>query len=377
MSHQTEYFGVGCLIFGLRDGGPRKMLGSDYLEQLKSFLESNSNIDSINLRAGDEFIEHEFEFDETPPSIREGSHYFPAPASDLIIQFEVIIPKRIQEELGVPRREKIRCGERFRVTTNYSFYSPYTVVRPLEPGTRCAPSSTVVVVRKFLEAQLSEIESSFIQFDWLGPSPFHADFEVIPVEEGADELDDVLVAEVIQRRGYDLVQFRYDAKYFEDSAEATLDAVYELEDEIGLFYRSVRARHREMIGWMEVSEAFNDLVDMHDDRGLRSTVRRFRRSSRRIQDVIFGLTQFERIRLNNQAAFDRAYRDIRRGRVSLYLDERLSREVSDRREYPVAQVRELVSLIEGRRAKAFDNLVILFAAVIGGAIGAFITLLLT
>lgn len=377
MSHQVEYFGVGCLIFGLQESGPSKILGSDYLEELNSFLESNSNIDSINLRAGDDFLEDEFEFDEMPPSIREGTYYFPPPDSDLTIQFDVIIPHRIQKELSVLNREKIRCGERFRVTTYYSFDSPYTVVLPLEPGRRCAPSSAVVVVREFLETQLSKDESSFIQYDWLGPSPFHADFEIIPVEDEAEELDDALVAEFIQRRGYDLVQFRYDTNYFEDSSQAATYAVFKLEDELGLFYRSVHSRHREMRAWMDVSEAFNDLVDMHEARGLRSTIRRFLRSSRRIQDVVFDLTQFERISLNNQAAYNRAYRNIGGGRVSLYLDDRLSREVTDRSEYPVAQVRELVNLIESRRAKSFDNLIILVAAVIGGAIGAFITLLLT
>jgi hypothetical protein len=232
-------------------------------------------------------------------------------------------------------------------------------------------------VREFLETHLPVDDPSFIQFDWLGPSPFHAEFEVIPVLENAEKLDDVLVAEVSQRRGYDLVQFYYDPQYFPDSVEAVSDTVHELEDEVGLFYRTVHARHREMISWEEVSEAFGELVEMHESRGLRSGIRRLLRSSRAVQDVIFGLTQYESIRLGNQAAYDRTVRNLRRGRVSLHLEYLISREVSDRFEFPVTQVREMVNLLESRRSKAFENLIILIASLIGGAIGALITLLIT
>jgi hypothetical protein len=45
--------------------------------------------------------------------------------------------------------------------------------------------------------------------------------------------------------------------------------------------------------------------------------------------------------------------------------------------YPTSQVREVITLLENRRSKTIDNFIVLISAVLGGIIGAILTLLVS
>ena len=51
--------------------------------------------------------------------------------------------------------------------------------------------------------------------------------------------------------------------------------------------------------------------------------------------------------------------------------------MNSRIEYPTRQLLELANLFEGRREKIVESVIILISAILGGAIGALITILLT
>lgn len=95
-----------------------------------------------------------------------------------IIEFELYIPKRIQEELSSFKKEEIDT-EKFGIIIQDSFHGPVTFVEPINSKDLDNPSFAVQVTREFLRREFEKYSSSNMEFTCIGPSPFHAEFIVV------------------------------------------------------------------------------------------------------------------------------------------------------------------------------------------------------
>lgn len=371
-------FGVGCFQFTYQRPPPFTLRGADYLSALEEALESVSSIDKIRIQADKLLEDLEVEIDSPFTEIKQGRHFFPQSPAQLDIRFEIFIPRRVQEDLFHWGPGPGALGERFRVQIHYSYFFPVTYVEALKPGPRFDPSDGVIVVRKFLARHFSEDTDNPISFEALGPSPFHAEF-LLSGQDGVqrEPTDDRLACVITRERGYDTVEFFFDRTVYEDSEMAKAAVFSELADELGLYYRVVHERLVQMVEWEAVQTAYGELLETYASTGLTARWKRIFTVYGQIQDVIIALSGFESSGLWREHELKSYYEGLLRGGKRPFLVSHLDEELGSIHNYPTAQFRDVVMLLEGRRAKLADALVVVLAAILGGSVGALIALAAT
>ena len=100
-----------------------------------------------------------------------------------MLEFTIDIPERIQNEIwetgwGRPKNIEAR---KFRISVHYRGELPVAFVSGVDANLT-NPSDAVVLIRRYLEKY--KPDESAVEFQFLGPSPFHADFYV---EESTDD----------------------------------------------------------------------------------------------------------------------------------------------------------------------------------------------
>ena len=171
-------FGVGCFHFAPRQMSPENFSRDVFVADLKMSLESINSVKDVSIEGFEWFSGGDASFVLDGPaymadSIGEGPGLFPHAVTSTI-QFEIFIPMRLQREL-LETSDPMTNNESFRVTIYYLDYFPVTLVRGVEQHTT-DPSHAVVLVRRFLETEFSNGKELPIDFQSLGPSPFHTNF---------------------------------------------------------------------------------------------------------------------------------------------------------------------------------------------------------
>lgn len=370
-------FGIGCFHFGVRGTPPVRFGGSEYLKELTQALEAIPNLDHIGVDCDDEFKDWSLDVTGELPSLEEGPGLFPKPWH-MRIDFEVYIPLRVQAELckGVSRVRTFT--ERFKVSIHYTYHLPVTVVESVNPSQRGRPSTAVVIVRRFLERELNTSESGYIKFESLGPSPFHANCYIEPGDpQGDNDVDWDVWSERIPRRGYDDILFYYNEVAFANEEEVRNAVIEEILDELGFFYRVVQTQNARMSAWGRVEGLVGQLIAIQGMKGIRGRLERTFVCSKLINEALTQITVFEANRLYVHSARQRAYAHLYSdqlwGWFQPYIDKRIKQQIS----YPTGQIGQLVSFLESRRVKSVETLVVLVSALLGGTIGALLTLLLS
>lgn len=96
------------------------------------------------------------------------------------------------------------------------------------------PSTAVQVVREFLTKEIQKTET-FLEYDFLGPSPFHANF-YLNESDTAIESSSFTLNE-IKSRGYNTLKFNYNANKFKNEDKALKELQEALADELSFFYQ--------------------------------------------------------------------------------------------------------------------------------------------
>ena len=287
------------------------------------------------------------------------------------ITFDLYIPLRIQKKVAKSTVLSRTGTENFRVHIHYPYYGPVAYVQPI--GTQSeSPSTALMVVRKFLASVLSD-QSNDLLFNFVGPSPFHANFQ-LEGHESKNESGDAFEVYIKKGRGYADVTFQFCLSEI-DSEQALEKLFNALDRELGFFYDFKAADSYRHLRWRDIREKMSSLTEHFGKSGFLASLRLIGSTSRIIAELYASVTQLEINEISNERFVKDTYQSIYDQKDRTYLNEFIRSEIDKRPVFPTQQVTNLLSVFEGRRSKSVELLVFLAAAIIGGAVGSFITLL--
>lgn len=317
-----------------------------------------------------EELSEPFEVTDAAPSLRDDGDYFP-PVMGLEITFTLFIPFRVQSELFPNEPAGMRTTtEKFRVTVRDSFHGPSSFVECIGATSECSPSDSVRLLRVYLEREFKKLATP-VSFEFLGPSPFHANFFLQP---GGNE-EHGLEFEETKQRGYNDLIFKYNEK---QSVDEVLDDLFdELCDELGLFYEI----QRRAVSLMKAGDSLTANWQ---------TLQTITTPSPGLLDV------WSRIRIHRdaQALVSDAYtlqaqysveeQQVQRDIASTYekgTTTYLEGHVCDRSEklpvYPVESIIKWAEHVVGSSLKQTEIAAVVFSAIGGGIVGSVLTSLMS
>jgi hypothetical protein len=375
LNSRNVKFAIGCFHFGLIKVHSGGMASEDYLEELNKSLESISNINNLDIYTTERFDSLSIGKDAEFTTLHEGDNFFPFQSVYPIISFDIYIPERLQDEL-YPHASSTLNTERFRVHIRNAYHFPVTFVELISAKNDSEPSMAVVVIREFLEQQFAEKNPEYIRFECLGPSPFHADFSLSKGNDKTNTFDsNGFSVNCLHKPGYDQFVIHYSSKHFSSLQDAKESLFAALSADAGAFYKIVHSGVLEIYEWGYLEEEVNGLIETNKLKGIKSLWFQAFRLSQQVQDVVFSLSGFESHRILESFARKKSYEELKKDGRNHYLMEALDDELSQIPDYPTNQIKDIIELLESRRSKRIDNLVVLTASIIGGIIGAVITML--
>lgn len=364
-------FGIGCWRFGIRRERPFRLSISDYTSLLSSELESITSLTNLEINADEDnlgdFVEEHLEDTDFGPAVFPGQTVFR-------ITFELYIPFRVQKEIVGVYFDGQTGTERFRVHHHHVYHETVSFVEPI--GSQCAsdPSTAVQVVRKYLLMQIAQLSSALV-LDFVGPSPFHADFCV----EGYDvpsERRNRFEVQLREDSGYAQVTFRCSSQEFPASEEACEVLFGYLDDELDVFYMVYRSNSENLSRWALIEADAARIFDRSRESGKCSKLQAFRAKVSRGGEMAAlheELLRFEADHIRDQFDQERAFRNMYDREKPTFLRKFVDGSLSDRPVFPVRQMKELVTFAETRRSKTIELAFLLIAAVIGGLAGSAIS----
>lgn len=261
--------------------------------------------------------------------------------------------------------------ERFRVHIHYPYHGPVAYVQLI--GTLSdSPSTAIQVVREYLKDAVDDLSEDLV-FSCIGPSPFHADFQLVGCKS-RNASGDAFVVCTKTGRGYADITFQYCSSEI-DPNQAPKRLFDELDVELGFFYDIKDADRHRILRWREIREKMSSLTEHFGTTGFLANFRSIGSISRLITELYESVTQVEINEIFNDSFIKETYQYIYGRDESTYLEDFIKSEIDNRPIFPTKQVTNLLSLFESRRSKSVELLVFLAAAVCGGAVGSFITLL--
>lgn len=225
-------FGVGSFHFGIGENAPSPLTASEYAAEIERVLCSITSISNVQIEVTDD------DQVETPGkfiSIREQHCFYPL--FDIFsFSFDIYVPKRVQEDVTEHIYPRSLNAENFRVFVQNDFRTSICFVWPRTDQHVSSPSDSVVIIREYLEAEIAKIDS-YLKFQFLGPSPFHANFVLEPGgdREYRPEEDQFLVTNN-RLRSYDEITVTYSQSHFRDCEEAFEVLRDHLSAELDLYY---------------------------------------------------------------------------------------------------------------------------------------------
>jgi hypothetical protein len=328
-----------------------------------------NHVDIRTDESEEERTEAVFGRDTVQPDWGKGEGYYP-PLDFFFLTFELFLPFRLQKELVGPHAET--GTETFRVHQAYGFESPVTYIRPGSPKNEHDPSTSVAVVREYLRREL-EVPRNGISFQFLGPSPFHADFYLKDGGHGLSE-DCPFVGSVEETDGYDMVLVLYDSKVHSSIDDAMEDLFFELTGQLSLAYAAYAANARAVFRWDSLSAELDSLVGRTPSPRLARMKRALVRG-RALSRLHQSLAEFEAGDVEDTHYLQRSQRQLYRSERTLSLQSLVTAAVEDRWHFPIQQVEKLIGHIESRHSRQVDILVVILAAILGGVIGSLATLM--
>ena len=361
-------FGVGCWDFGLRHDSPFPIDLNQYIALLREGLEAVSSLNNLEIAPRDrEEIEineeHLTETDAGPAILSHGLLYR--------IKFDLYVPFRIQKGLIGSHVQSETKTENFRVHVHYPYHSPVSYVELIKDNKSSDPSTAMQVFREYMRDQLDQSSSNVI-FTFVGPTPFHADFQI----EGystRNQTDNIFDHEQLNHPGYADITFRYctdDIRTIEDACETLF---YELDYELSLFYEIHRNDSQKYERWAEIEQVTSNLTEHFKKSGWRERLCTARTRGRELAALYVSLAQFEADHILDEHYTNTAYRNIYKSKSSAFMKSFLEAALRDRPVFPTKQTTDLMAFIEGRRSKTVELLIVLIAAVVGGIAGSLIT----
>lgn len=372
MSKQKS-FGIGCFHFGVKTKSPFDFKGSDYLTELNKALSKISSLTNLKIDTDEDFKKFELRITEEIENLENDEGYFPY-SLILDVEFNLYIPYRIQAEITETEEKYLSTfTENFKIKIIQSYYLPVAIIETINPTKNNDPSSAVQIVREFIRRELTDAKSDYIRFECLGPSPFHCDFFIEPKKP--DEDDDWLFSpEEVLKKGYDHLTIYYNFEEIKDANEALEYLSSSIQDEFGFFYKCIQTRNAKMHNWQIIQENLNSLLEMQNSKGLKGISQRFFNRPRLIGKLFTDIATFEGSDIFNRGMLQNEYKGTFSIKDETFFKTLIDKELEEKLDYPVKQTTDLIHFFESRRVKSLELITALIAAILGGAIGALLTI---
>jgi hypothetical protein len=376
------YFGIGCFHFGLHETAERGFDGQRYVDEIRMVLESIPSIDDIELRGPPELLVVTWEVEDPPPSMSQGQGHFPdlagSTATGLQVEFNVRIPYRIQSDLFETEPDLLTTGtERFRVTYDYSYYGPVAFVIPIDAKQGSSPADGVRVVRDFLSEEFRRSDTKFIRFEVLGPSPLHTECVLQPSTASEQKLlthSGPFDCKEELSTGYSTTTFSYDPEVFSTAEDAFGTLRHNSVSELGFYYHLRRYEDSKIHAWSDIERLTQTLAELQNRKGLRARLQRSFTSAKPTTEGFIKLAQYESSEIVHKSAMQRDYSDIYSTGDPPCFKRHLDSLIDESFTAPTGPALRILQLTEARHVKRIDTIALLISSVLGGAIGALLTL---
>lgn len=367
-------FGIGCFHFWPVRPSPFTMDFESYVSAVDDALQSVQTITNIEIDHGGSEVAIDVAHELL--QLSDGEDFVPHP-SYLEIRFNVYIPFRIQEKLYETELPPEVFAENFRVEIRYAYHGPVCFIEPVNPTEPARPSDAVRLVRDYLEQEINSGDTG-VKFDVLGPSPFHANFRLYPIETAPEaRIERVFTPQYTNTPGYDEISIAYSKSAFPTIDEARTKFYDASEQEFGLFYQIVLCRAQSLSAWEKIDGIMVELVDLQGKRKLAARLKNTLLRGKYIRELFTNLIIFESKQVEAQSFISNSYRDSysndERSFIKSYVDEEIAQQPS----FPTKQANELALFLENRRSKSIELLVVLLSALVGGIAGSVITILVS
>ncbi|WP_159096643.1 hypothetical protein [Stenotrophomonas sp. ZAC14D1_NAIMI4_1] len=342
---------------------PYSFTADDYRTAVEALLSSLPSVTDIVIDVGE--LGRSPLISEKPVHMQDGDGlpYF----DDARISFSVYIPRRVQEDLtsrvGLQRRV---VAENFHVHIRTEYDGPVAFVECVGSGREDDPSMAVFLVREYLKKHLGGNEGP-AHFDYMGPSPFHADFYL---SHGAPSADSNFKLTHTPRKGYDKYQFEVDSQGVD---YVDLLGLYgEIAGELSLYYFLMR-RRRDLLSsasnyehrWATVRKC----VDSARFSNVLEATSRHREVRSLISDGYALQAELAVVISEMKLMVAREYED---GTPS-YFEKVVRKVVEQFPQFSVDPILRWAEHVDGASYKRLEILAVIAASVIGGLIGALIT----
>lgn len=369
--HHPISFGVGCFNFGVNESVPRSLSASQFLTDVQRALEAIHSINNISIECPNS-DELELRFNDSIPSLKEDNAFIPH-LHFFSVSFDLYIPARVQREATGHILSSEADTERFRIFCQNEFDCPVTFIWPITDEPDNAPSSSVVIVREYLESEFKKLDG-YVTFETLGPSPYHADFQLSPKAE-AEKLQDIFEAQVLPVRGYNEVEIYYDTGEFGSAVDAFFALRGLLGNELDVFYEIVRTRNERSRAWVGLQEIMEGLV-AEEDLSIWGQLQALRERRRHIHHAHQQLAEFETLRVFSQQRLQKLVNDLNKSGEPEILRAEVETELEELEELPTSELGRLLAFVENRWSKSLEMGIVLLSSLLGGAAGSVITRLL-
>ena len=369
-SPNNSNFGVGCFHFGYE---PKEAIftGKDYLSDLNKALSNISNIEDIQIDVFDDFNSRSFNSAETVGELENNFNFFPFPGSGIEITFTLFIPSRIQNDLKIYHQFLDTSCERFIVRTKYTYFFPITIIKAITDDLDYEGSESVIICREFLRECFKNNQSSKVIFECLGPSPFHADF-ILELSEEIKEYEFQRIA----AHGYDRLIFQYNKNLFENIDTAFERLFEDLDPQLGVFYKTVHISNFRDDHWMSFYRELQSTLESQSKKSAKAYLKNTFKSERILNDLMLQVSEIEIYDLDIRYQLEKCIKDIYLGDKPPELLDYIKNELLNLTKLPFEQVKESLRILESRRSKRINSYLMIFTAIIGGAVGALLTMAL-
>ena len=367
-------FGVGCLHFSSKGGTEKEITVQEYIDEVRSSLERLSNVSDVEIFFDENVKEEKVDISEST-HMNDGDPCHPhIPLFEL--SFSLYLPRRVQGE--VINREQEFLGtntDNFRIIFKHDWHGPFTIVECVGAGKDSSPSTAIQIVREYLKREIDS-SNGILKFDFVGPSPFHASFFLSHCEQkeygGSSNFE--LTHEKLP--GYDNLKFEYQKSKFESEDIAFQSLIYELSGEIAFFYELKTMSSRRIYSWAGIQNNLHNLLEVEDEGYKKTLSDRFLKKPRILNDLNREIGIFKGQEIFDKNIRDQHYFNIYKSeKHNIYLKHFIDATLDNWTSFPIKETSEIVSYFEGRSNKSLELTVIFFAAVLGGAVGAAITVL--
>lgn len=368
-------FGVGCFHFSINDTKSGKITVQEYINEVQSTLEQINSITDIKISFDEDLKDELFSTEPPNPQLQNGEKCHPhIPFYSL--EYKVYIPYRIQASLiGTDEDLLFTNTENFNVFLKHEWHGPLSYIECVDSKPDALPSRAVQIVREYIAKEIKTLDT-FLMADFLGPSPFHADFYLLFSDSEKTNENNPFTLEHKKMVGYDKLTFTCNSGNYKSTDTALYHLMDELSDEISFFYELVLGEVSRTQEWSEISESMHSILEFEDDNTKKTLLDKLFKRPKLFRKIFKDIGLFKgqeifNININKQH-YDSVYEtDKQRTYLKVFND----RQISESAIYPIQEVSDLISYFDQKSSKTFELTVVFIAAIIGGVFGSLITVL--